>query len=121
MTRKAKKGSAIADHLADNAVEDYEPLDFDFPDAKVLSIEEEEGKTNWWTMFFVGVVNVYGNGAGAVIISPDKKQYSVAVKLHFECTNNMAEYEACILGLEVVLELKIEKIDVFGDSMVIIC
>jgi len=121
MTRKAMKGSAITDHLADNAVEDYEPLDFDFPDAKVLSIEEEEGKINWWTMFFVGVVNVYGNGASAVIISSDKKQYSVAVKLHFECTNNMAEYEACILGLEVVLELKIEKIDVFGDSMVIIC
>jgi hypothetical protein len=74
MTRKAVKGSAIADHLADNVVEDYEPLDFDFPDESVLSIEEEEGKTDWWTMFFDGAVNVYGNRAGAVIISPDKKQ-----------------------------------------------
>jgi ribonuclease HI len=121
MTRKAVKGSAIADHLADNAMEDYEPLDFDFPDENVLSIEEEEGKTDWWTMFFDGAVNVYGNGASTVIISPDKKQYPVAVKLHFECTNNIAEYEACILGLEAALELKIEKIDVYGDSMLIIC
>jgi ribonuclease HI len=121
MTRKAVKGSAIADHLADNAMEDYEPLDFDFLDENVLSVEEEEGKTDWWTMFFDGAVNVYGNGAGAVIISPDKKQYPVAVKLHFECTNNTAEYEACILGLKVALELKIEKIDVYGDSMLIIC
>ncbi|XP_061979625.1 uncharacterized protein LOC133700079 [Populus nigra] len=119
--RKAVKGNPIADHLADNTVEDYEPLDFDFPDENVLSIEEEEGKTNWWTMFFDGAVNVYGNGAGAVIISPDKKQYPVAVKLHFECSNNTAEYEACILGLEATLELKIEKIDVYGDSMLIIC
>jgi ribonuclease HI len=66
-------------------------------------------------------VNVYGNGAGTVIISPDKKQYPVSVKLHFEFTNNTAGYEACILGLEAALELKIKKIDVYGDSMLIIC
>jgi len=33
----------------------------------------------------------------------------------------MVEYEACILGLEAALELKIKKIDVYGDSMLIIC
>jgi hypothetical protein len=58
MTRKAVKGSAIADHLADNAVEDYEPLDFDFLDENVLSIEEGEGKADWWTIFFDGAVNM---------------------------------------------------------------
>jgi len=75
MTRKAVKGSVIANPLADNAVEDYEPLDFDFPDENLLSIEEEEEKTDWWTMFFDKAVNVYGNGAGVVIVSPDQKQY----------------------------------------------
>ncbi|XP_073268711.1 G-type lectin S-receptor-like serine/threonine-protein kinase RKS1 [Populus alba] len=58
---------------------------------------------------------------GAVIISPDKKQYPVSVKLQFGCTNNTAEYEACILGLEAALEMNIKKIDVYGDSMLIIC
>nr|XP_034920866.1 uncharacterized protein LOC118053664 [Populus alba] len=106
MTKKVVKGSAITDHLADNAVEDYEPLDFDFPDENVLSIAGEEEKTDWWTMFFDGAVNVYGNGASAVIISPEQKQYPVSVKLYFECTNNTAKYEACILGLEAALELK---------------
>ena len=47
-TRKAVKGSTIANHLADNAVEDYEPLDFDFPDENVLSVAGEEEKTDWW-------------------------------------------------------------------------
>ncbi|XP_073260913.1 uncharacterized protein [Populus alba] len=65
-------------------------------------------------------LNVYGNGAGAVIVSPDQKLYPVSVKLHFECTNNTAEYEACILGLEDALEMKIKKLDVYGDSMLII-
>jgi len=84
----------------------------------VLSVEE--GKLDWWIMYFDGAINVCGNGAGAMIISPDKKHYPVLVKLQFGCTNNMAEYEACILGLEVALELNIKKIDVYGDSMLII-
>jgi ribonuclease HI len=119
MTRKAVKGSVIADHLADHAMEDYESLNFDFPDEDVLAIEEE--KLDWWIMYFDGAVNVCGNGAGAVIISPDKKQYPVLVKLQFGCTNNTVEYEACILSLEAALEMNIRKINVYGDSMMIIC
>jgi ribonuclease HI len=115
-TRKSVKGSAIADHLADNAVEDYELLNFDFPDEDVLVIESD-----WWTMYFDGAVNVSGNGAGAVIISPEGKQYPISIKLQFSCTNNTAEYEACIHGLEAALELKIRKLGVYGDSMLIIC
>jgi len=116
MTKKVVKGSVIADHLADHAIEDYESLNFDFLDEDVLAIEEE--KLDWWIMYFDGAVNVCGNRAGAVIISPYKKQYPILVKLQFGCTNNTAEYEAC---LEVALEMNIRKIDVYGDSMLIIC
>jgi hypothetical protein len=42
MTRKSVKGSAITDHLADNAIKDYKPLNFDFPDEDVLVEEERE-------------------------------------------------------------------------------
>ena len=40
MTRKSVKGSVIADYLADHAMEDYELLNFDFPNEDVLAIEE---------------------------------------------------------------------------------
>jgi ribonuclease HI len=43
------------------------------------------------------------------------------VNLHFECTNNTVEKKACIIGLKATLKLKIKKIDVYGDSMLIIC
>jgi hypothetical protein len=33
------KGSFIADYLADNTVEDYEPLNFDFPEEDVLVVK----------------------------------------------------------------------------------
>jgi hypothetical protein len=42
MTRKVVKESKIANHLVDNAIEDYEPLDFDFPNENVLLVEEEK-------------------------------------------------------------------------------
>ena len=71
-------------------------------------------------MYFDGAINIHGNGAGAMIFSPNKKQYPISIKLHFKFTNNTAEYETCILGLETALELKIKKLDVYGDSMLII-
>jgi len=65
--------------------------------------------SDWWIIYFDGAVNVCDNGAGAVIISPNKKQYPVSVKLQFGCTNNTVEYEVCILDLEAALELNIRK------------
>ena len=75
------KGSVIADHLVDHVREDYESLKFDFLDEVVLSVEE--GKLDWWTIYFDGDVNVCGNRAGAMIISLNKKKYVVLVKLQF--------------------------------------
>jgi hypothetical protein len=71
MTRKAMKRSAIVDHLVDNANKDYKPLDFNFPDENVLVVEEKERRLDWWTMYFDGAINIYSNGDGAIIISPD--------------------------------------------------
>jgi ribonuclease HI len=43
------------------------------------------------------------------------------VRLSVECTNNTAEYEAHIIVLQVALALKIEKLNVYRDSLLIIC
>ena len=100
MTRKAVKGSVIADHLADHATENYQPLKFDLPDEDVIVIEDGGGESDTWTLYFDGAVNVLGNGVGAVVISAENKQYPVSARLLFECTNNTSEFEACIIGLE---------------------
>ena len=34
--------------------------------------------------------------------------------------NNIVEYEACILGLETALELRIRQMEVFGDSNLVL-
>jgi hypothetical protein len=58
MTRKTMKWSIIADHLADNAILDYEPLSFYFSDEDVLVVEKrsviillKENNTLFWSSY----------------------------------------------------------------------
>ncbi|XP_054795773.1 uncharacterized protein LOC129301225 [Prosopis cineraria] len=79
--QKSVKGSAIADHLADNPLGDDQPLDFQFPDEGICTTEEgcDEGNNEEqeWEMYFDGAANMHGNGVGAVIVSPEGKQFPV--------------------------------------------
>ncbi|XP_040963882.1 uncharacterized protein [Gossypium hirsutum] len=57
---KAVKGSAIADFLASRALEDYEPLSFDFPNEDLMCIaatEENPQKGHGWRLNFDGASN----------------------------------------------------------------
>ncbi|XP_070023143.1 uncharacterized protein [Nicotiana sylvestris] len=67
-------------------------------------------------MFFDGATNFKGVGIGAVLVSETGQYYSVSAKLRFSCTNNMAEYEACILGLNMAVDMNIQELLVIGDS-----
>ncbi|XP_039170367.1 uncharacterized protein LOC120294374 [Eucalyptus grandis] len=73
-----------------------------------------------WKMFFDGAVNLSGSGTGAIMISLDGQHHLVAAKLIFPCTNNVAEYEACIIGLQAAIKMGVAKFRVFGDSALII-
>ena len=44
----------------------------------------------------------------------------LAVKLNFEATNNIVEYEACIAEMEAFRELRVKEAVVFGDSTLVI-
>jgi len=74
------KGSVIVDHLKDKTIEDYEPLNFYFLYKDVLVVEKEE-ELDWWTMYFDRAVNIYVNKVQAVMISPNRKQYFILIKL----------------------------------------
>ncbi|XP_057948331.1 uncharacterized protein LOC131144003 [Malania oleifera] len=120
VTRKAIKGSIIAEYLADRAVNDYQSMEFDFPDQDIDSIDQEKEGNVRWMMLFDGATNVWGHGIGVVLISPEGKYYPVTAKLTFPCTNNIAEYEACVLGLQAAIDRGIKKLIVKGDSALVI-
>uniref|UniRef100_A0A2N9HB05 Uncharacterized protein n=1 Tax=Fagus sylvatica TaxID=28930 RepID=A0A2N9HB05_FAGSY len=114
----AIKGQAIADYLADYPSEQLELMDSEFPDEDVMTVEEDnQGR---WKLYFDGAANAVGSGIGAVLVSPKGQQTPIAVKLGFDCTNNMTEYEACIVGLQAALEFGAYELEVFGDSLLIV-
>ena len=41
---------------------------------------------------------------------------SYVLQIHFDCTNNVAEYEALLHGLRVAKEMNIKRIHCYGDS-----
>ena len=38
----------------------------------------------------------------------------------FDCTNNMAEYEACALGIQVAIDFNVKLLKVYRDSALVI-
>jgi ribonuclease HI len=73
-----------------------------------------------WKMYFDGSSSKEGSGAGIVLISPSKEVVSLSYKLEFETTNNIAEYEALVLGLRAAKDMAIDKLEVFGDSELVV-
>ena len=71
-------------------------------------------------MSFDGAVDKEGARAGVFINPPIGEPKLFSYKLHFKCTNNMAEYEALVLGLKVLKGLQVQQINIQGDSELII-
>jgi ribonuclease HI len=59
-------------------------------------------------------------GTGLLFISTLGEHMRYAVRLHFPASNNMAEYEALLCGLRIAIEMGIKRLDVRGDSQLVI-
>ncbi|XP_016731368.1 uncharacterized protein [Gossypium hirsutum] len=114
VNQKAVKESAIANFLVGRALEDYETLNFNFPneDLMYVAITEERALEEYpWKLNFDGASNAIGNGIGVVLVSLDGDYYPFTSKLDFDCTNNMTEYEVCIMGIRAAIERKINVLE----------
>ena len=120
VTQKVIKGSVLADHLASLPVTDSRVIDNDFSDEEIAGVTSFSG----WRMYFDGAANHFGYRIGVLLISPHGDHIPRSVHLAcadlYSATNNIVEYEACILGLETILELGIRKMDICSDSNLVI-
>jgi ribonuclease HI len=55
-----------------------------------------------------------------VLISPQGRKYGFSLPIIATSTNNQAEYQALIKGLELLKEICADAIEIFGDSMLVI-
>nr|XP_017184701.1 uncharacterized protein LOC103424101 [Malus domestica] len=135
--QRAVKGQAIAHFLAEHQESQDEIVNIPgilevtnvwIPPSKgILGTEEQEINRVtglWitpWKLYFDGSYTQKASGARIVIINPQGVHHYYLFLLDYQGdTNNQAEYEALIIGLEILIELGATKIEVFGDSKLVI-
>jgi ribonuclease HI len=70
-------------------------------------------------MFCDGSWGTFDAGAAPILISPSKIRTFYAARLEFNCTNNIVEYEALLLGLRKLKAMGIRRAILKSDSQVI--
>ena len=73
-----------------------------------------------WMLHFDGANSREGNGARVLLISPTGKWVPLSFKLEYEATNNVAEYQALVLGLQTARSMNIQSLKVLGDSELVV-
>ena len=55
-----------------------------------------------------------------MVTSPQGESFKYILQLYFPASNNVAEYEALLLGLRVATSLGIKRVKILGDSLLVI-
>ncbi|GKB98144.1 reverse transcriptase domain-containing protein [Tanacetum coccineum] len=66
-----------------------------------------------------GASSAKGSDAGLFLITPTKTEYTYALRLNFESTNNQAEYEALLAGLRIAKKIGVQSLSVNVDSKLV--
>ncbi|XP_069150859.1 uncharacterized protein [Solanum lycopersicum] len=110
------KGQALANLLANHPLSGKWETSDEFPDEDTFFTKELPS----WTMFVDGSACREKAGPGVVLISPEGLILPFSFVLGETCSNNVAEYQALIVGLEMASDMKNPQLDVSGDSLLII-
>ncbi|XP_074300718.1 uncharacterized protein LOC141632026 [Silene latifolia] len=99
-SRTAIKSQALADFVSD-----FCPVTRREAEEGMLAITgNQDGEI--WTLYIDGASNARGAGVGLVLRSPKGDMIVQAIRCEFKATNNEAEYEALILGIQMASGLK---------------
>ncbi|XP_071909770.1 uncharacterized protein [Coffea arabica] len=71
-------------------------------------------------MYFDGVAHRNGTGAGVIFYTPETDILPYSFTLTRRCSNNVAEYQALILGFETTIDMKQLHLRVYGDSKLVV-
>ena len=82
--------------------------------------DEKSDKAEWWTLQVDGASRSSGSGVGLLLQFPNGEQLEQAIRLGFPASNNKAEYEAILFGLDLALALSISKLRIYSDSQFIV-
>ncbi|XP_070667553.1 uncharacterized protein [Malus domestica] len=99
---KVVKEQALADFLTDHPIPADWKVSGDLPDKEVFYIDI----VPTWTMLFDG--------------SARRQVLPYSFRPNKLCSNNVAEYQTLIIGLQMMIDMEITTLEVYGDSKLMI-
>jgi hypothetical protein len=104
--RRAIKSQALTDFIAE------------WTDSGLWGIDE---LPDHWVMYFDGSYTLKGAGAGVVLTPPPQSDIlKYAIQLEFSATNNIAQYEGLVTGLQLAKDLDIRWLLIRDDSQLVV-
>ncbi|XP_017221564.1 uncharacterized protein LOC135148512 [Daucus carota subsp. sativus] len=110
--RTAIKAQALADFVVE--------CNFTQPEETTPESHTPIPVTEGWKLYVDGSATNNRCGAGAILISPDGFCIKQALQLNFKATNNQAEYEALLTGLDLALTLQLQNLIIYSDSQLVV-
>ncbi|RVW59562.1 Gypsy retrotransposon integrase-like protein 1 [Vitis vinifera] len=74
----------------------------------------------WWTLQVDGASRSSGSRVGLLLQSPTREQLEQAIRLGFPASNNEAEYETILSGLDLTLALSVSRLRFYSDSQLVV-
>ncbi|KAI3732604.1 hypothetical protein L1987_63810 [Smallanthus sonchifolius] len=109
--RTVIKSQALADFVTDFSSDIHQEAD--------LEVQQLEESKDTWILFTYGASNIRGICLGIILKSPQGDILPQSISCEFQATNNEAEYEALIAGLQLAYDMKIRYLQVYVDSLFI--
>jgi ribonuclease HI len=81
---------------------------------------EAEQEQPMWNLYVDGAASEEGCGAGLLLQSPNGNEFAYALRFDFKATNNEAEYEALVAGLNLAQRMRAQRLKVHSDSQIVI-
>ncbi|XP_021986125.2 uncharacterized protein LOC110882401 [Helianthus annuus] len=110
--RPAIKGQVLADFVTEVPVKKIK-------DCEIVETPTKDTSDGVWLLYTDGSSNEDGAGAGLRLVSPDKHEFTYAIKLDFKNTNNEAEYKAFLAGLRLAIKMGAQNLQTHVDSLLI--
>ena len=79
-------------------------------------VDEEESDDPTWTLYVDGASSTEGYGAGVIWEKEGDIMIEMSIKFDFPVSNNQAEYEALIVGLQLASNFRTIRLTICSDS-----
>ncbi|RVW31692.1 hypothetical protein CK203_103248 [Vitis vinifera] len=87
---------------------------------RISHLQARSTPDDWWSLHVDGASRSSGSGVGLFLKAPTGERLGQSIRLDFPASNNEAEYEAILSGLELATTLNASKVKIHSDLQLVV-